>query len=114
MAETISHPAETFLGNSLDGASPYDYSTNDASGGIPNGFVDSMMFSDQEASEDSRANFSDNHSNDAKTTVADHSDYTNNNNYENEQQRNITLRSADSSEDVERKFKERRGTDEEL
>ena len=95
MAETTNHPVETHLGISLDGASPSDYNVNDPIGENLNGFMDSLVFSDKEASMDSRDNVSNNNRNDATNTVADSSDDANNNNDANEQQINITPRSID-------------------
>ena len=64
--ENNNHPVETCLGNSL--------------GVHPNGFMDSLMISGEQASGDSRTNFSKTHSNDEINTVADPSDDANNNN----------------------------------
>ena len=54
VVETTNHPVETHLGNSLDGTSQSNHNTNDASGENPNGLVDTLVFSDEEASECSR------------------------------------------------------------
>ena len=54
MVETTNHPAETCLRNSLDAASSSDCNVNDVTGEDPNGFIDGLVLSDEEASEDSR------------------------------------------------------------
>ena len=54
MVDNANHPTDTCLGNSLDGTSQSNHNTNDASGENPNGLVDTLVFSDEEASECSR------------------------------------------------------------
>ena len=104
VVDATNHPIDTCLGNSLDGASLSDCKTNDAVSKNLNGFVDSLVFSDEEARKCSRTHASNNHSKYATTTVADYSDDANNNNDTNEQQSKITLRSIYSLEDMERRF----------
>ena len=109
--ETTNHPAETCSGNSLDGASPSDYDVNDATCENLNVFMDSLVFSDEKDSKEYRDNISNNHSDDATTTVSKYSYDANNNNNTNEQQSKSTLRSIDLLENMELKFEEGCDTD---
>ena len=112
--ETTNHPVDACLGNYLDVTSPSDCNMNNATAENPNGFMDSLVFSDEEASDNSCDNVSNNHSNGATIAVSDSTYGTNSNNNENEEQRNNTLRSIDSSEDMERKFEEGNNADGEV
>ena len=78
--ETTKYPADVCLGTSLYGAIPSDHNENDAAVESMNSFMDSLVFGDEEASEDYRANVSNNHSNEVTATVANSSDDANNNN----------------------------------
>ena len=60
VVETTNHHVNKYLWNSLGGTSSSDYNENDAIGENPNAFMDSLVFSDEETSNDSCSNVSNN------------------------------------------------------